>query len=148
MLLDMAQYLAILGPDNRFFWLRSWEPNDEADDCQCNGFQKMKLFKIVTMEAKGRVSTDENQSSLRPGGTGYQSATTWKRTTELPSMSANSTHAPASSSASTLTIAALYPSVGMIVLINGSFGIGKSTVARLLRRRVPRSLVYNPEWAG
>ena len=36
----------------------------------------------------------------------------------------------------------------MIVLINGSFGIGKSTVARLLRRRVPRSLVYNPEWAG
>jgi hypothetical protein len=36
----------------------------------------------------------------------------------------------------------------MIILINGSFGIGKTTVARLLRRRVPRSLVYNPEWAG
>jgi gluconate kinase len=36
----------------------------------------------------------------------------------------------------------------MIILINGSFGIGKSTVARLLSRRVPRSLVYNPEWAG
>lgn len=36
----------------------------------------------------------------------------------------------------------------MIILINGSFGIGKSTVARLLRRQVPRSLVYNPEWAG
>src|SRR5688500_17229443 len=36
----------------------------------------------------------------------------------------------------------------MVILINGSFGIGKSTVARLLRRRVPRSLVYNPEWAG
>src|SRR5688572_12740391 len=36
----------------------------------------------------------------------------------------------------------------MIILINGSFGIGKSTVARLLRRRVPGSLVYNPEWAG
>ena len=36
----------------------------------------------------------------------------------------------------------------MIIVINGSFGIGKSTVARLLRRRVPRSLVYNPEWAG
>ena len=36
----------------------------------------------------------------------------------------------------------------MIILINGSFGIGKSTVARLLRRGVPRSLVYNPEWAG
>lgn len=36
----------------------------------------------------------------------------------------------------------------MIVLINGSFGIGKSTVARLLRRRIPQSLVYNPEWTG
>jgi hypothetical protein len=36
----------------------------------------------------------------------------------------------------------------MIILVNGSFGIGKSTVARLLRHRVPRSLVYNPEWVG
>ena len=36
----------------------------------------------------------------------------------------------------------------MIILINGSFGIGKSTVARLLSRGVPRSVVYNPEWAG
>ena len=36
----------------------------------------------------------------------------------------------------------------MIILINGSFGIGKSTVARLLRRCIPRSFVYNPEWAG
>ena len=36
----------------------------------------------------------------------------------------------------------------MIVLINGSFGVGKSTVARFLRRRMPRSVVYNPEWAG
>lgn len=36
----------------------------------------------------------------------------------------------------------------MIILINGSFGIGKSTIARLLRRSVPRSLVFNPEWTG
>ena len=42
--------------------------------------------------------------------------------------------------------ASLY--LGMIILINGSFGIGKSTVARLLRRRIPQSLVYNPEWTG
>jgi broad-specificity NMP kinase len=36
----------------------------------------------------------------------------------------------------------------MIVLINGSFGIGKTTVAKLLRRAFPGSVVYDPEWAG
>jgi hypothetical protein len=36
----------------------------------------------------------------------------------------------------------------MIVLINGSFGVGKSTVAKLLRRALPGSAVYDPEWAG
>jgi deoxyadenosine/deoxycytidine kinase len=36
----------------------------------------------------------------------------------------------------------------MILIINGSFGVGKSTVARLLRRRIAGSRLYNPEWAG
>jgi hypothetical protein len=36
----------------------------------------------------------------------------------------------------------------MIVLLNGSFGVGKSTIAKLLRRSLPKSAVYNPEWAG
>ncbi len=36
----------------------------------------------------------------------------------------------------------------MVVLINGSFGVGKSTVAGLLRGRVPGAAVYDPEWAG
>src|SRR5688500_4339635 len=36
----------------------------------------------------------------------------------------------------------------MIVMINGSFGVGKSTVANLLRRAFPGSAVYDPEWAG
>lgn len=36
----------------------------------------------------------------------------------------------------------------MIVLINGSFGIGKTTVAKLLRKAFPGSVVYDPEWAG
>ena len=36
----------------------------------------------------------------------------------------------------------------MIVLINGSFGVGKTTVAKLLRRALPGSLLYDPEWAG
>jgi hypothetical protein len=36
----------------------------------------------------------------------------------------------------------------MIVVINGSFGVGKTTVARLLREAFPGSAVYDPEWAG
>jgi hypothetical protein len=36
----------------------------------------------------------------------------------------------------------------MIILINGPFGVGKSTVARLLRGRIAASRIYDPEWAG
>ncbi|HJQ34789.1 MAG TPA: AAA family ATPase [Pyrinomonadaceae bacterium] len=36
----------------------------------------------------------------------------------------------------------------MVVLINGSFGVGKSTVARLLRGALPKSVIYDPEPAG
>jgi len=36
----------------------------------------------------------------------------------------------------------------MIVVINGSFGVGKTTVAKLLREAFPGSAVYDPEWAG
>jgi hypothetical protein len=36
----------------------------------------------------------------------------------------------------------------MIVLLNGSFGVGKTTVARLLRGAWPGSVLYDPEWAG
>jgi chloramphenicol 3-O-phosphotransferase len=36
----------------------------------------------------------------------------------------------------------------MILLINGAFGVGKTTVAGVLRRHLPGSVVYNPEWAG
>ena len=36
----------------------------------------------------------------------------------------------------------------MILLINGSFGVGKTTVGRILQRRIPGSRLYNPEWAG
>ena len=32
--------------------------------------------------------------------------------------------------------------------MNGAFGIGKTTVARELRRRRPGSAIYDPEWAG
>jgi len=36
----------------------------------------------------------------------------------------------------------------MILFLNGAFGIGKSTVARLLRERLPGSAIYDPELAG
>jgi hypothetical protein len=36
----------------------------------------------------------------------------------------------------------------MVILINGAFGIGKTTVARKLSRRLPKSVVFNPELIG
>jgi len=36
----------------------------------------------------------------------------------------------------------------MILIVNGSFGVGKTTVARLLRRQITGSRLYNPEWTG
>jgi tRNA uridine 5-carbamoylmethylation protein Kti12 len=36
----------------------------------------------------------------------------------------------------------------MIVLINGSFGVGKTTVAKILRNSLTGSAIYNPECAG
>jgi broad-specificity NMP kinase len=36
----------------------------------------------------------------------------------------------------------------VILLLNGSFGVGKSTVARMLRSAFAGSVVYDPEWAG
>lgn len=36
----------------------------------------------------------------------------------------------------------------MIIMINGSFGVGKTTVAKLLGDSLPGSLIYDPEWVG
>lgn len=36
----------------------------------------------------------------------------------------------------------------MIIMINGSFGVGKTTVAKLLRSTLPGSVIYDPEWPG
>jgi len=34
------------------------------------------------------------------------------------------------------------------LLLNGSFGVGKTTVARELRERLPGSAIFDPEWVG
>jgi len=36
----------------------------------------------------------------------------------------------------------------MVILINGSFGVGKTTVARLLAARIPKSILFDPEVIG
>jgi deoxyadenosine/deoxycytidine kinase len=36
----------------------------------------------------------------------------------------------------------------MIVFINGSFGVGKTSVAEILSKRLPNSLVFDPEEVG
>jgi hypothetical protein len=36
----------------------------------------------------------------------------------------------------------------VIIMINGSFGVGKTTVAKLLRESFPGSVIYDPEWPG
>lgn len=36
----------------------------------------------------------------------------------------------------------------MVIFLNGSFGVGKTTAARLLVQRLPRSIVYDPEPVG
>jgi chloramphenicol 3-O-phosphotransferase len=36
----------------------------------------------------------------------------------------------------------------LILLLNGAFGVGKTTVARLLVARMERAMVFDPEWIG
>src|SRR4051812_43532647 len=36
----------------------------------------------------------------------------------------------------------------MIILVNGAFGVGKTTVAWIIRRRLPSCLLFDPEMIG
>ena len=35
-----------------------------------------------------------------------------------------------------------------VIMLNGAFGVGKTTVAQLLRAALPGSVIYDPEWVG
>jgi predicted kinase len=52
---------------------------------------------------------------------------------------------PGTSSAQALSVAISPPEV---ILVNGSFGVGKTTVARAMRGMLPRAAIYDPEYAG
>lgn len=41
-----------------------------------------------------------------------------------------------------------YLRLAMIIWLNGAFGIGKTTVARMLAKRLPGAIVYDPELVG
>ena len=59
--------LAILRPDDKFFWLRSWEPNDREATAQWYAFEKVGQLKLVTGEAKGSVSNGEELIFTKTG---------------------------------------------------------------------------------
>jgi hypothetical protein len=59
--------LAILSPAGKFFWLRSWEPNDREATTQWYAFEKVRQLKLVTGEAKGRVSNDDEPIFTQTG---------------------------------------------------------------------------------
>jgi hypothetical protein len=59
--------LAILSPDNKFFWLRSWEPNNQEITAQWYAFEKVGRLKLVTSEAKGKVSNDDELIFTKTG---------------------------------------------------------------------------------
>jgi len=59
--------LAILSPNDKFFWLRSWEPNDREATAQWYAFEKVGQLKLVTSEAKGSVSNGDELIFTRTG---------------------------------------------------------------------------------
>jgi hypothetical protein len=59
--------LAVLSPDDKFFWLRSWEPNDQKATAQWYAFEKVRQLKLVTDQATGSVSTGAERIFTKTG---------------------------------------------------------------------------------
>jgi hypothetical protein len=45
--------LAVLTPDDKFLWLRSWEPDDRAATSRWYAFEKVKKLRLATSGARG-----------------------------------------------------------------------------------------------
>ena len=59
--------LAILSPDDRFFWLRSWEPRDREATAQWYAFEKLGPLKLVTSQAQGIGGRDSERIFTKTG---------------------------------------------------------------------------------
>ena len=59
--------LAILGPDDKFFWLRSWEPRDRDATAQWYAFEKAGQLKLGTSEVQGIVNRDSERIFTKTG---------------------------------------------------------------------------------
>jgi hypothetical protein len=59
--------LAILSPNDKFFWLRSWEPDDREATAQWYAFEKIGRLRLVTSEAKGDASNHDELIFTRTG---------------------------------------------------------------------------------
>ena len=59
--------LAILSPDDKFYWLRSWEPHDREATARWYAFEKVGRLNLVTSEAQGVVSRDSERIFAKTG---------------------------------------------------------------------------------
>jgi hypothetical protein len=59
--------LAILSPGDKFFWLRSWEPNDRQATAQWYAFEKVRQLKLATGKAKGSINDGDELIFTRTG---------------------------------------------------------------------------------
>jgi len=58
---------AILSPDDKFFWLRSWEPNNRETTAQWYAFENVRQLKIFTGEAKGSAGNGDELIFMKTG---------------------------------------------------------------------------------
>lgn len=59
--------LAIVSPDDKFFWLRLWEPNNREATAQWYTFEQVGRLKLVISEVKGKISNDEELIFTKTG---------------------------------------------------------------------------------
>jgi len=59
--------LAVLSPDDKFFWLRSWEPNDREATAKWYAFEKVGQLKLDTREARGNAGNGDEPIFSKTG---------------------------------------------------------------------------------